>query len=792
MPINTSQKSQSWLKKLLQWLSLTVSLCVICLVVATYLFLQELSRELPDISALENVQYQTPLSIYSNDGLLIGQYGEKRRIPVKIEQIPPQQINAFLAAEDDRFYSHPGIDYKGLLRAAIQLFTTGKKAQGGSTITMQVARNFLLGKEKTFLRKLKEILLALQIEQRYSKDQILELYLNKIYMGQRAYGVAAAAQTYYGKSLAELTLHQQAMIAGLPKAPSLFNPIVNPERSLERRNYVLNRMLALHLINENQYQQAINQRDDAATQPDNIELDAPFIAEMVRQELTAQYGENAYTMGLKVYTTVHSHLQITADRSLQSALHQYDERHGYRGLPHKQLTNGDTLPYKDAIGDCMQAVVTQREDDGIRARQANNNEIFIPWRNMAWTHADLADIKHDRSNRHLIRPNDIIWTRQLADQSWALSQIPAVEGAFAAINPHNGAILAISGSFDYQHSKYNRATQAKRQPGSGFKPIVYTAALEKGFTPASIINDAPMVIEDPYQEHDWRPENYSRKFLGPTPLRVALRESINLVSIRLLQDIGIAATLDTARRFGFETEQLPTTLSLALGSGYASPLRMAAAYAVFANGGYAVKPYLIERIYDHSGNALFQAHLKSTCENCAQEPGVADTAPRVIAEPVSFLMNSLLRDVVQNGTATQAKQLGRNDLAGKTGTTNDQRDAWFNGFTPDLVASAWIGFDNSKSLGKGETGAKVALPMWMEFMKTALKDLPEKPFIPPEGIIQAYINPRDGLLLNPNNKSGVWEYFTTETAPKLYSSPKPVETEYEDDPQYGEIAAELF
>ena len=355
-----------------------------------------------------------------------------------------------------------------------------------------------------------------------------------------------------------------------------------------------------------------------------------------------------------------------------------------------------------------------------------------------------------------------------------MTQLPAAEGAFAAINPYNGAILAISGGFDFYRSRFNRATQSKRQPGSGFKPFIYTAALEKGFTPASIINDAPIVIEDPSQKHDWRPENYTRKFLGPVALRVALRKSINLVSVRLLQDVGIPYALETAMRFGFTREQLPGTLSLALGSGNAPPLKMASAYAVFANGGFLVKPYLIERIEDHEGNIVYKANPKSVCRD-GRDTDISNPAPRVISEQIYFLMNSLLRDVVQNGTATLAKQLGRNDLAGKTGTTNDQRDAWFNGFTPDIVASAWIGFDNLHSLGKGETGGKTALPMWIEFMKTALADIPEKPLIPPEGIVQAYINPHDGLLLDQGDKNGVWEYFTTETAPKTYSVPAPPE-----------------
>lgn len=784
MPIRKEPKPKRFFKSLFKWLVFIFFTFLLSVSAACYFFLLELSKELPDIGQLEHVQYQTPLKIYSQDKLLIGQFGEKRRIPIAINQVPRQQINAFLAAEDDRFYTHPGVDYKGLLRAANQLLTTGKKTQGGSTITMQVARNFLLSKEKTFLRKLKEILVSLQIEQRYSKDQILELYLNKIYMGQRAYGVAAAAQTYYGKSLNELKLYQQAMIAGLPKAPSVYNPIVNKERALERRNYVLRRMLELGHINTSEYDQAINSPDDAAIQPTNIQFNAPFIAEMARQELVEKYGDDAYTLGLNVYTTVPSRLQAAADHALQSALHEYDERHGYRGLPHKKFKTGQSLATLKAIGDCRQAVVSAVSATQISATLSDDSSVSISWQNVPWKQSGFRKIRIGAANASFIQPNDIVWIRQLADQSWTLTQIPAAEGALAALNAQTGAILAISGGFDFYHSGYNRATQSKRQPGSGFKPFIYTAALEKGFTPASIINDAPIVIQDPSLENDWRPENYNRKYLGPTALRVALRQSINLVSIRLLQDIGMPYALETAMRFGFSREQLPSTLSLALGSGYAPPLRMAAAYAVFANGGFLIKPYLIERIEDHAGNEVFQAKpAEAVCRDCQETVvTVNKTAPRVISEQTHFLMNSLLRDVVQNGTATLAKQkLGRNDLAGKTGTTNEQRDAWFNGFAADIVASAWIGFDNLHPLGKGETGGKAALPMWIEFMKTALENTPETALTPPAGIVQAYINPRDGLLLNQNSSGGIWEYFIEGTQPTAYSAPKEPEFEFDEE-----------
>lgn len=771
------KKSKSLIATLFKWFAFVVLAFLGTFAVACYFFLLELDTELPDIEQLQHVQYQTPLDIYSQDGLLIAQFGEKKRIPLSFDKIPPRQIKAFLAAEDDRFYKHSGVDVKSLLRASTQLLATGKKRQGGSTITMQVARNFLLSNEKTYLRKLKEIMLALKIEKRYSKQQILELYLNKIYMGQRAYGLAAAAQVYYGKDLADLALHQQAMIAGLPKAPSVFNPIADPERALQRRNYVLRRMLELQYINQTDYDQALAKPDNAALQSANVELYAPYVAEMVRQEMVGKYGEEAYTLGLKVHTTIPSRLQIAADRALQQTLHQYDERHGYRGVSHQNtVKNAASASLTGSIvGDSRQAVVTALSNSGVAAKFYDGSSIVIPWQNTAWA----QPLKANGSDHAFLHANDTIWVRQLNDQSWALTQIPAAEAAFVALNPNNGAILALSGGFDFFHSKYNRAIQSKRQPGSGFKPIIYTAALEKGFTAASIINDAPIVIEDPSQENDWRPENYNRRFVGPTPLRIALRESINLVSIRLLQEVGIPHTIDTAMRFGFDREQLPGTLSLALGSGYAAPLKMAEAYAVFANGGFAVKPYLIERIEDHEGTVLFQAKPESVCANCPeQDPPQIGRASRVISAKVNFLMNSLLRDVVQRGTATQAKQLGRNDLAGKTGTTNEQRDAWFNGFTADIVASAWLGFDNSSPLGRGETGGKAALPMWIEFMKTALRDIPEKPLTPPDGIVQAYINPEDGLLINPNNKNGIWEYFSEETVPTTFSSPRrTVETE---------------
>lgn len=715
---------------------------------------------------------------------MIAQFGEKKRIPKRIEDIPKQLLNAFLAAEDDSFYSHPGIDIKGLIRAAIQLLITGKKSQGGSTITMQVARNFLLSREKTYIRKIKEIILSIKIEQEYSKDKILELYLNKIYLGQRAYGIAAASQTYYGKSLDMLNLAQNAMLAGLPKAPSSYNPISNPERALIRRNYVLGRMLELHYINQTEFDDAIKATVTAKIYKKKTEMSAPFVAEMVRQAIYSQYGEEAYTLGFNVYTTIESKLQSAADRALRNTLHLYDQRHGYRGLPHQKSTQDIPLS-ANYVGDTQVAKVTGISRKFASAVLADYSKINIPWRNIAWARKFKSRYsvgKELDSISDVLAVDDLIRVRKLDDNTWALSQIPEVEGAMIAMNSETGEILALSGGFDYFHNKYNRVTQSKRQPGSGFKPIIYTTALEHGFTPASIVNDAPVVVEDPAQDN-WRPENYSRKFFGPTSLRTALRKSRNLISIRLLRELGLAEVKRTAIRFGFEPEQLPNSLSLALGSGNATPLQMARVYAAFANGGYLVEPYFIRRIENEYGELLAEPHPAIICQqhDCTLNPGQKppEFAPQIMTPAINFLMDSLLRDVVQRGTASKAKTLGRADLAGKTGTTNEQRDAWFNGYGSDLVGISWIGFDDSSPLGHGETGSKAALPMWIEFMKTALKGKPEKTLTMPENITKAYINPKDGLLAKPDSGNGYWEYFLKENAPVDESPEKTEEELYE-------------
>jgi penicillin-binding protein 1A len=711
---------------ILKWFAIFFAVTVIVLLGTGYFMYDRLSASLPDVKTLHGVRYQMPLSIYSKDNVLIAQFGGNKRIPVNIEEVPKTLANAFIAAEDDNFFKHPGVDYKGLIRAGIQLFLTGKKRQGGSTITMQVTRNFLLSKEKTYTRKLKEIILALKIEREYPKNKILELYLNQIYMGHSAYGIAAAAQTYYGKSLNNLTLAEQAMIAGLPKAPSVFNPITNVERAIERRNYVLQRMLELNYISQSDFETATNAASTAKLQYHSSDISVPFVAEMVRQYAHQKYGEEAYTMGLKIYTTIDPSLQKAADHALWNALHAYDERHGYRTKEPAVDDKGVPIRTNAVIGDTLAATVTAIGNNSIEAKLYNGKTIEIPWGKSKWA--------ANRAQKYLTR-NSPIRVRLSKTGTWLLTQIPEIEGAFVSLNPSNGAILALVGGFEFNQNKFNRALQAKRQPGSGFKPIIYTTALEEGYTAASMINDAPIVVFDPSMGKNWKPENSTKKFYGPTSLRKALTFSRNIVAIQLLKEMGLAKGIATGLRFGFTREQLPDGLSLALGSGYATPLQMARMYAVFANGGFLVDPYFIERIESNEGEVIYQANPKTACLSCSKlEQTQQNQAPRIITPGINFIMNSLMRDVIKHGTATDARVLGRSDVAGKTGTTNDQRDAWFNGFTPTHVASAWVGFDNYEPLGHYETGGVAALPMWIEYMRTALKNIPVSAFVPPNDV----------------------------------------------------------
>ena len=745
--------------------------------------------QLPATDTLRDVRFQVPLRIYTADERLIAEFGEKRRIPVKYENLPPRLVQAFLAAEDDRFFEHPGVDYQGLVRAALQLIRTGRKTQGGSTITMQVARNFFLSREKTYLRKLTEILLALKIERELSKEQILELYLNKIYLGQRAYGVAAAARIYYGTDLDGLTLAQMATIAGLPKAPSRDNPVSNPERARIRRDYVLRRMRELGYIDAETYQGALAEPLSARLHAATTEVEAPFLAEMVRTELVGRYGEAAYTQGYRVYTTIDSDRQAAANRALRRALLAYDRRHGYRGPERRIDLPADIAPEQAArelrsipsLGGLPPALVLSIDEKSFEAVLRDGRVVQVDWEGMAWARPDLGENRlgpKPKTASDILARGDLIRLEEDGD-AWRLAQPPKLEGALVSLNPDDGAIQALAGGFDFRRSKFNRAVQARRQPGSSFKPVIYSAALEKGFTAASVLNDAPVVFDDPALERAWRPENYSGRFYGPTRLRVALTHSRNLVSIRLLRAIGVRYAIDYARRFGFSPDQLPADLSLALGSGSVTPLQMARAYAVLANGGFLITPYYISRIEDSDGQVLFRAEPALACREPCQTDAAetvddppADSLPpprlaeRTLEPRNVWLMNSMLRDVIRRGTGRRALVLGRKDLHGKTGTTNDQRDAWFCGFSPALVTVSWVGFDSMKPLGRGETGGRAALPMWIDYMREALAGVPEIHRDPPPGLVTVRIDPATGLRARADQPDALFETFREEYVPR--------------------------
>ncbi len=746
-----------------------------------------LNPKLPSIANLADAALQVPLRIYTRDGKLIAEYGDKRRIPVHIQQVPDQLVKAFLAAEDDRFYEHPGVDYQGMLRAAFKLASTGTKSQGGSTITMQVARNFFLSNKKTYLRKLNEILLALKIERELDKSQILELYLNKIYLGNRAYGVAAAAQIYYGRTMDQLTLPQMAMIAGLPKAPSRYNPISDPSRAVIRRNYVLGRMHDLKFISDASYRQAFVTPDDARLHAHPAEIEAPFVAEMVRAYMVEHYGpEQVYTAGYHVYTTLDSHLQTDANAALRQALIEYDSRHGYRGpeahvaLPadSDQVQWATLLTHYTNIGNIAAGLVIGVDATTASVYLKNGSVVKIPWTGLRWARRGATT---PRTPADVVTPGDIVRLYNSTDDQWQLTQMPRVEGALVSLSPSDGSVVALVGGFDYYHSKFNRVTQALRLPGSSFKPFIYSAALEKGFTPATLIDDAP--IEFNNHGKIWRPENYDGQFLGPTRLRMGLADSRNIMAVRVLQAIGVNYAIDYATRFGFDPAHLPHNLSLALGTATVTPMEMAGGYTAFANGGYKVTPYFIDRIDNADGDALFQAQPKVAggADNSADTQAIAygtgqtpmpgtsalgtKLAPRIISADNWYLMNSMLRDVIRYGTGRRALALGRNDLAGKTGTTNDQRDAWFCGFTPALVTISWVGYDAHTPLGNRETGAHAALPMWMYYMRQALADVPEVPLQQPPGIVTMRINPDTGEPTYSDDPNAMLEVFMADKLP---------------------------
>ena len=756
-----------------------------------------LSPGLPSVEALRSIQLQIPLRVYSSDDKLIAEFGEMRRTPIRFADIPPNFINALLSAEDDNFANHYGVDPSSLMRAATQLVKSGHIQSGGSTITMQVAKNFFLTSERSFSRKTTEILLALQIERQLTKDEILELYVNKIYLGNRAYGIEAAAQVYYGKSIRDVSLAQMAMIAGLPKAPSRFNPLANPARSKERRDWILGRMYKLGKITEADYTAAINEPLNASYHVPTPEVNAPYIAEMARAEMVGRYGSDAYTEGFRVTTTVPSNLQEMANTALHEGLITYDQRHGYRGpesrLPGKTREAWATeLTKQRTISSLEPAIVTQVDKNGLQVLTRTGEE-HVSWDTMKWARPFLNTNSmgaNPKQPADVAQVGDLVRVQRQPDNSLKFSQIPQAQGALVSLDPQNGAIRSLVGGFAFEQSNYNRVTQAKRQPGSSFKPFVYSAALDNGYTAASLVNDAPIVFVDEYLDKVWRPKNDTNTFLGPIRLREGLYKSRNLVSIRLVQALGIDRTIDYISKFGFKKDDLPRNLSLALGTATLTPMEIATGWSTFANGGYKVTPYWIEKVESRNGDLLFAENPPSVPKGEVASDGIAApaasaftvnatpadasstqpaqspaVAERIVDGRTIYILNSMLEDVIKRGTGRRALALGRSDIAGKTGTTNESKDAWFSGYNADYVTTVWTGFDQPESLGRKEFGGTVALPIWMNYMAAALKDKPPHTLPEPEGILSLRVDPVSGRAASPGTPGAYFELFKAEDTP---------------------------
>jgi penicillin-binding protein 1A len=740
--------------------------------VAGILSIIYLESHLPPVGLLKDIRLQTPLRIYSSDKKLIAEFGEKKRIPVTLSQVPQHLIHAVISTEDNRFYDHPGVDLWGIARAAFEVFTRGEKTQGGSTITMQVARNFFLSREKTYTRKISEILLALKIEDELTKDQILTLYLNKIFFGHRAYGVAAAAQAYFGKTLGTLTLAESALLAGLPQAPSSINPLSNLDAATKRRAHVLSRMLYYNYITQAEFDQAI--REPIQTHPTETptELQAPYVAETIRNALVKYWGSNVYTEGIEVYTTINSHLQTAANHTVRTSLLEYEQRHGYRG-PEANWAATDQTPIEQQIPEwktklhnwprsplLIAAVVTAIHPQAMTVLTADGTTQNIEWPELRWAYR-ISPTQGEPIGSAPQHPGQVaqigdvvrIWYQE-TKQRWSLSQIPQIEGALIALEPESGKMLAMVGGYDFQKSNFNRATQALRQAGSSLKPFVYSAALAKGYTAASVFNDAPIVIHDVEQEALWRPQNSTQQFYGPTRLRTALVNSRNLVSIRVLQAIGIDYAQAYLQRFGFTKDQLPHSLSLALGTASVTPLQIAQAFSVFANGGVALTPQLIDHI-ENQNKTIYTATT-------------ANSQPHTVISPQNaYIITDMLHDALQNGTGKRARILNRPDLSGKTGTSHDNFDAWYSGYNTKLMLTTWMGYDQPRSLR--EYAASSALPMWIAFMKEALKEIPESPMAMPPDIVHLPIDPETGLLNQNNPKNSIMEIFETQALPSASS-----------------------
>jgi penicillin-binding protein 1A len=867
-------------------------ICILLGVGTIFGFYYYVKPELPDVATLKDVQLQTPMQVFSQDGKLIAQFGEKRRIPVSYDEIPQDLIDALIATEDSRYYDHFGFDPIGITRAAVAVIASGSASQGASTITQQLARNFFLSNEKKIMRKVKEIFIAVHIEQLLSKQEIMELYVNKIFLGYRSYGFGAAAQAYFGRNLDELSLSEIAVLAGLPKAPSTMNPIYSVERATQRRNVVLSRMLSEKYITQAEFDEARAEPIISQYHGAEIELSAPYIAEIARAWMVSRYGEEAYESGMRITTTIDSKLQKAGHIAAIKNLLNYDERHGYRGAEKVLWKAGQTAMTNEEIakhlrrqptyGELRPAVVTQVADKSATVYVKSYGEQTISWENMNWARKFLTD---DRQGAAPKAPSDIvavgeqIWVRatdlnitpdvspeekeaqteddQVAEPTaitWRLSQVPNANTAFVAINPENGAVLSLVGGFNFVHSKFNRATQSVRQVGSSIKPFIYAAALDKGMTLASLVNDAPINKWDKSAGTAWRPKNSPPTYTGPTRLRIGLAQSKNVMAVRVLREVGLDETRDYLTRFGFDKSKLPRSETIALGAGSLTPVQMAQGFSVFANGGYYVEPFYISKVEDPFGNVEFEANPKVVChQNCPdmQAPEFAKTAtedaapsieeatnaseiepldiaqfneedltetdepryaPKVISEQTAFLTREMLYSNVWgggnwregtgwNGTGWRAQKLERRDIGGKTGTTNDSKDAWYNGYGPGIVATAWVGFDDhQRKLGRttananlgndqitgAEAGAKTAQPAWVDFMSMALEGHEVVAQQVPNDITRVRIDRDSGLLTNKTDGSTMFEYFKIGTEPTEYVQESLTDTLYSSDESGGE------
>ena len=777
--------------------------------VCAYVYLRP---ALPDVGSLREVQLQVPLRIYSRDGKLIQSIGEQRRIPVRYDQLPPKLIQAFLATEDDRFFRHHGVDWQGILRAAVANLRAGGIRQGASTITMQVSRDMFLTPRRDMKRKMSEIYISLLMEAEFTKEEIFSLYVNKIFLGQRAYGVGAAAEVYFGKTLDQLTVGEMATLAGIPTAPSMVNPVASAEAAKVRRSHVLGRMLELGYISQAEYDQAKNSPMESRLHGASIEVDAPYLAEMVRNDMQSKYGDAVYTAGYKVFTTLDSRLQAAGTVALRTGLLEYDMRHGYRGATAKVDLSKIATPAQfeaqleefPVIGGLKPAIVEQVEAKSAKIYVKDIGRVTLPWEKLAWARRQLPEEKVDRSPTQaseIMARGDVIYTIGRTPESVLFVQVPEAQSALVSVDPKDGAIVALVGGFDFFQSKFNRVTQARRHPGSGFKPFVYAAAFDKGFTPASVVLDAPVVIDQEGKEEAWRPHEDTGKFYGPVRLRDALVQSRNLVSVRLMRAIGLSYARDFVTRFGFDKSQLPDDLTLALGTAELSPLQVAIAYSTFANGGFKVSSYYIDHVEDAGGKVLQQSNPAIVCAQCGRATEAAsgkggaratsldeaprdgkslipvkNLAPQILSPQIAYLLADMMADVIKRGTGQRARTLNRDDIAGKTGTSNDFHDAWFNGFNGDVVTTVWTGFDSERSLGdNSDQASRVAVPTWTYFMKQALEGVPRHPVPVPDGIVSVRISPKTGLLASSDDPTGIMEKFIEGNLPKaeLYEGQNP-------------------